>query len=54
MGDKANMRQGTYANGKFYIQNKMMVLFIKGPKDGKESTLTSTVVWVFKATMLVH
>lgn len=35
VGDATNMRQGTYANGKFYIQNKMMVLSMYGLKTEK-------------------
>ena len=42
VGDATNMRQGTYANGKFYIQNKNDGTVDVWTKDGKESTLTST------------
>ena len=35
VGDATNMRQGTYANGKFYIQNKNDVLSMYGLKTEK-------------------
>ena len=38
VGDATNMRQGTYANGKFYIQNKNDGTVDVWTKDGKEST----------------